>query len=342
LVIRILLPHRVCCGRTQQVHPAQQASRWRPRASASSTPSSRSKEGAGVSMMLHPFIRSRLRVVKQFGLRARVRLRGVAVLATKTGLREALWRRQSTPFVFVRSKERFVVRADDSVIGRELFVFGEFDFKKFALALDLLGKKQLGLLVDVGANVGSICIPAVVRGLADRAIAFEPEPINFVLLETNCKWNGVHHFIDLHQVALSDGNGSVTLNYPSPTNHGDVRISLDSHDGPTIQSRVFDDMDIAIDADSDLVWMDVQGHELSVLRGMPTVLAARVPLVLEFWPHELKKTGSVDMLLGMLDGYERFIDLAKPDAGWQALRRLSQEWTSREHSENRFTDFLVC
>ncbi len=45
-------------------------------------------------------------------------------------------------------------------------------------AVSLLGRRGLTSLIDIGANIGTICIPAVKCGLFDRAIAIEPEPLN--------------------------------------------------------------------------------------------------------------------------------------------------------------------
>ena len=74
-------------------------------------------------------------------------------------------------------KEPFVVDTKDGIIGRVLFETGEFDFGKFETAHRLICErrgKAPALLVDIGANIGTICIPAISRGLVQSAIAIEP------------------------------------------------------------------------------------------------------------------------------------------------------------------------
>jgi hypothetical protein len=65
-------------------------------------------------------------------------------------------------FAYVSASEKYLVYTNDP-IGKDLFIHGEYDFRKFELALQLLHRKSIQTLVDVGANIGSICIPAVNR-----------------------------------------------------------------------------------------------------------------------------------------------------------------------------------
>jgi hypothetical protein len=69
--------------------------------------------------------------------------------------------------------ERYLVNCHDHTISRIVFTTGAFEFEKFETALRLLRHhtsiKSLDLLVDVGANIGTVCIPAVARGRATQA-----------------------------------------------------------------------------------------------------------------------------------------------------------------------------
>jgi hypothetical protein len=65
----------------------------------------------------------------------------------------------------------FMLSAADQEIGRFLFIEQEpFDFAKLATVITLLDKSHKShLLIDVGANIETICIPAVKRGDCRRA-----------------------------------------------------------------------------------------------------------------------------------------------------------------------------
>ena len=58
-------------------------------------------------------------------------------------------------------------------------------------------------MVDVGANIGPICIPAVTRGYVQQAVAVEPNPDNCRLLRVNVALNGLHNKIAVEECALA-------------------------------------------------------------------------------------------------------------------------------------------
>ena len=94
-----------------------------------------------------------------------------------------------TPLMYTKfATEHFVIDTRDKSGGaKQIFATGELDFFDFTKTLELLQQHHgyLGiptLLIDVGANIGQICIPAVARGYSKRAIAIEPEPHNCRLL----------------------------------------------------------------------------------------------------------------------------------------------------------------
>lgn len=217
--------------------------------------------------------------------------------------------------------ERFLVSVDDRAIGREAYVRGGFDFAKFEQALSLLpGGFERDLLVDVGANIGTICIPAVKRRLFARAVAIEPEPFNFSLLTCNLHVNGVAQRIATHHVALGAQAGAELAFELSTDNFGDHRIRVADGDGRLheagrqvirVKCERFDDIVGEIDPNATLVWMDTQGFEGFVLQGAPQALRRRPPLVIEFWPYGMQRTGCYDALKqALLDaGYAAFHDL---------------------------------
>lgn len=100
-------------------------------------------------------------------------------------------RRKGEKFVLVRHEETWLLPTSDSVISPQLCAEGEFDLKKLVTAIQVLRGYRLTTIIDVGAHIGSICVPAVSRGWFARAIAIEPDPINFSLLKANLLLNGV-------------------------------------------------------------------------------------------------------------------------------------------------------
>jgi hypothetical protein len=67
------------------------------------------------------------------------------------------------------------------------------------------------VVFDIGANVGTVCIPLVLQGVFERALAFEPEQRNFGYLARNIEQNGLSDRVQGFQVALSSASGELEL-----------------------------------------------------------------------------------------------------------------------------------
>lgn len=254
------------------------------------------------------------------------------------------------------SAERYVLDTRDQILARQLYRDGEFDFDKFIAALTLIrdaGLRQPETLVDVGANVGSIAIPALARGLVARCVAIEPEPGNFELLCVNVRLNGLSDRVDLHNAAAGDASAMLRMRL-SPDNHGDHRVMSApavSTDGgaPPVTVDVaqvrLDDLARAGEAwSAPLLWIDVQGFEARVLAGAASLLEAGTPLVIEFWPAAMAPQGGLDALISALEIYPSasFADLG---ASSPVLRPLSPKAIRDVYetldSSGRSTDLLV-
>ena len=246
--------------------------------------------------------------------------------------------------------EKYLVFTSDKNISKTVFVTGSFEFEKLELALHLLGDKfALETLVDVGANIGTICIPAVSRGLARRAIAIEPEPNNFRLLEINVRLNDLSDRITLHNVALGPTAGQVLQMELSMDNSGDHRIRVATDDGSydeaarrviDVRSETLDAVVGSLSGTSTLAWMDTQGYEGQVLLGAQKLVAARIPLVLEFWPYGMNRTRSYAGLRAAAMCYESYYDLSDPGNALRPTSDLDALFATLDRTGG-YTDILL-
>ena len=63
---------------------------------------------------------------------------------------------------------------------------------------DILGQRELGLggvMIDIGANIGTTSLVRVIAGDVQRVYALEPEPANFACLVQNIAANGLQGFV---------------------------------------------------------------------------------------------------------------------------------------------------
>lgn len=147
-------------------------------------------------------------------------------------------------------------------------------------------------VVDVGANVG--CYTALAAhgvGSFGRVIAFEPDPENLLFLQKTIVLNDFTNVIAV-PAALSDHAGDGKL-FLASENKGDHQIydSGESRQARSISLTTFDRF--AHDhhlTRVDLMKIDVEGAEGSVLRGMAETMRQnpQLQLIVEFWPYGLR------------------------------------------------------
>jgi FkbM family methyltransferase len=226
-------------------------------------------------------------------------------------------------FLVSKGPEQFILSSSDKGIGKSLFIDQEpFDFYKLTRVADLLGDKHKRvMLIDIGANIGTICIPAVKRGLFRQAIALEPEPLNYIMLSANVLINNLAEQIVVYNTALGSRDDEI-LNFElSSQNFGDHRINLRESEGLKdndrtvirVKSETFDKIIPNVQPDEALIWIDTQGSEGYVLGGASSALARQTPIVLEFWPYGMRGSKSYDLLKKALTeaGYKDFYDLER-------------------------------
>ncbi len=249
---------------------------------------------------------------------------------------------------------QFLVNTSDKVIGKMSYRNRvAYDFDRFRLACTLLpGTTKPKILIDVGANVGTVSISAVRSGLFDGALAIEPEPRNFKALKLNVMLNELEDVVEIHNVAAGSTHDK-SLNFElSETNYGDHRVQVSEQLGKyseqsrrkiTVAAKTIDEILGPQDPTSMFVWIDTQGYEGAVLCGATNLINHRVPICFEFWPYGLQRTGGFNLLKSSLAAgdYRHLVDLNQPD---EILTFSVTELDSifdRVGSDGSFTDVLV-
>ena len=220
-----------------------------------------------------------------------------------------------------------LVPTSDRTIARSVYSSGDWDpllVGTVFSALREFGHDHAGTtLLEVGANFGVYSLPGVAEFGFSRAVAYEPDPGAFALLEHNIERNGLGGAVTAHHAALSAQPGELTLSL-GRGNAGDNRIveRVGGTDAPRratvkVSARTLDDEveagRIPLD-ELGLVWLDVQGHEGEVLAGGSRLLESNVPIVLEY------STGMMDA-----DAKHRLDEMISQhfdvivDLGWSSL-----------------------
>lgn len=245
----------------------------------------------------------------------------------------------------------FLTAREDQVIGGSIRSSGAFQENEVAAALEALRARgrpvRGGVFLDIGANIGTHSVFALRHGF-ERAICFEADADNFRLLRANQVLNGLDHRATNHRVALAAEDGTVTMER-SPFNHGDHRVRIDGVDAGahgegdwstvSVPARRLDgfveDGSLPLDAVG-LAWIDTQGYEGHILSGAGRLLEADIPMVIEFWPYGLDRTGgAADYWTALERSGRRVLDMGRDrEVELDELRELFGDWLSQERDRH--------
>lgn len=163
------------------------------------------------------------------------------------------------------------------------------------------------VIVDIGANVGVYSVFfAELVGAQGCVFGFEPDPQNFARLK---KTTARHPRVFPTEAAVGDETGSIQL-FQSKGLNFDHRTYSNPDDKHSVNVAItrLDDVASLQEQPIRLIKIDVQGFEMSVLRGAQQTLARNpaAKILLEYYPWGLSASGSSPAeFIAMLnrDGY---------------------------------------
>jgi FkbM family methyltransferase len=184
----------------------------------------------------------------------------------------------------------------DRVVLDEYRRLGTWAPDMLALIVNRLFAGRAGTFIDVGANIGLVCIPVVERTGA-LGIAFEPEPRNFEFLSRNVARHGLTARIECQRAACHAKAGQLQLAL-SPDNLGDHRLrgahdaSLAARESIVVETLRLDDVLRSRELPRPIVLkLDAQGSEVGVFAGARETLARADHVVTEYWPEAIVRHG---------------------------------------------------
>ena len=222
-----------------------------------------------------------------------------------------------------KRNRKMAIFAND-LIGITINQFGIYEKEELDILFDFLTPLKrsfaAGTCLDVGANIGNHSL--YFAPIFGEVHSFEPHPATFRLLDFNV--NGIRNIV-AHNFGLGDSTGTFTLR-ENPTNLGGCAITTAS-DGRS------DDIEVRVECLDGLnldlgslcfIKIDVEGFEVSVLRGAIKTITAHQPLIV-LEQHESEfvddTTPSIALLQGL--GYSFCWHHAGARAKSRYLRRLA-------------------
>lgn len=164
-------------------------------------------------------------------------------------------------------------------------------------------------VADIGANIGVYTkFLSQLVGPSGRVFSFEPVPATFEILTSNIRRMSLQN-VEAHNCAISGYNGTVTLEVPCYPEGGEnlyeARIvnetSSSSLRRVCIESRSIDSVVTGHEKDLSFIKCDVEGHELSCVRGAAAIIKRSQPAwLIEISDNPEQPGSKADTLFNLL------------------------------------------
>jgi FkbM family methyltransferase len=163
--------------------------------------------------------------------------------------------------------------------------------------------KRGDVFLDIGANLGFFTmLSSRIVGEAGKVISLEPNPLNLQLIYASILRNAAHN-VRIYPYAASDRTG--ILRFLTVGSNGGVMNDDDKRDTSMLVQAVTLDEFLKDERRIDLVKLDIEGHEISALKGMIGLLKRHEPkIITEFhpWAMRLNELGEPEEYLDFLFG----------------------------------------
>lgn len=166
----------------------------------------------------------------------------------------------------------------DSVIGRCIRKYGEFARPEADLLIQIAQNLAPGMMLDVGANIGTISLPFAKAMPSWQVVCFEPQLAVLAALNANMIENGLVNTRVLPWVVGAESG--LTL-FPQPSATTENNFGAVGADGmqnaarlPAVAIRL-DDLNLT---NVRIIKVDVEGYELEVLHGAVTLTESQRPI----------------------------------------------------------------
>lgn len=190
---------------------------------------------------------------------------------------------------------RMMVRPGQDLISANLALHGHYEWDVVNLCAMIAGGYESGVVLDIGANIGTVTVPMAKAHPNYEIHAWEPQRVVFQQLCGNVALNHCHN-VHAYNKAVSSAVGCVDIDMPdynTNTNIGAWSMSFKVRENSqeakaggkqeAVECIKLDDL--AFEWPIRLIKMDVEGSELPVLVGGTDFLKAHKypPIVYESW-----------------------------------------------------------
>ena len=209
---------------------------------------------------------------------------------------------KSKDLIKLKNGLTFQVFSKFDLISNALREQGEFDPLTSRIASIILPENNKGNVIDIGANIGTFCIPLAKNFPKINFIAFEVQKKVFDVLNNNINLNNIKN-IKTFNTGLSAKLQKIAVplpNYEIENNIGAFSFDIEARKKKNFLANYIDKKVFSFDLfpldyfnykNILLIKLDVEGYELNVLRGAINTIKKNnfPPILFECWNNPKSK-----------------------------------------------------
>ncbi|HEY8602986.1 FkbM family methyltransferase [Tsuneonella suprasediminis] len=203
-----------------------------------------------------------------------------------------------------------IYNKNDLYIGRSLELYGEYSFGEYALFSQIVTPEMV--VVEIGANIGSLTVGLAQLANQGRVYAFEPQRIVFQTLCANITLNNLSN-VFAYQYAVGAESGTIKVPDLDPyieNNFGGIELGPEVH-GNSVPLTTIDQMNFQ---QLDFLKMDIEGMECEALKGATETIRRFRPIIYVEADRQERFTELYTILSGhRYRMYWSLVNLYRPD-----------------------------
>ena len=153
-------------------------------------------------------------------------------------------------------------------------------------------------VVDLGANIGYTALHMCrAIGPAGNLIAIEPDPRNIAQLQVNLGQNGLSERIEIHQIAISDHDGTADFFLSDQPNLNSMQPGRTTVSATKVKIESLSTFFASRSDFPVFIKMDVEGHEVEILDGGYELISSNtdpVKILIEVHPNTYSEEHSLE------------------------------------------------
>lgn len=242
---------------------------------------------------------------------------------------------------------KYFIDPSDLVMAPQLVVYRQWESDVSAFILSAV--KENSIFMDVGANFGYVsCLAASRIGNRGRGkvIAVEPNPKMLTLLRKNILVNWSMAPVEIHDCAVCAEVGYVALTIPEHAANASIATAHQPANGTTTIVKASTVDTLAGERIIDLLKIDVEGHELSVLKGArKTIERSRsISIVMEWSLSQMSSAGfsATDILAEVQEqGLTTFELIGNEPSGGAKPGDMGRELTAAQLAQKTYGNIIL-